>query len=240
MRILSKAFVFILFLSFVSGASLAAPEHAVSGKEDTAKQKTEDSDLVYLPITRATLSQLYWRMGAYEVSNDIDVDNFMMLNKCDLYKKFYRDDFQWHKIRIKAQKSLEKNIKTFPTRLAIIQPIHLNRYNFKEQAFPLTYPIDTRRFEVKADEEWPCEKVAASPYVWKYPHHAIVNFSNPVSVYSIPVVPKIAKEYNKLYSNASIHSARPAISLLNSRSLTRTLCLKRCLERPQSQRYQQL
>lgn len=199
-----RLFTFIALLTLPAGVSAASD---VTKKAQNPKEK---EGVQYSPITRASLSQLYWRMGAYDVKNDIDVDNFLLLNRCDLYKKSYRDDFAWHAIRVKAQESLKKNAEKFTDRLEFMQPIRLGRYNVQEQHFPLVNPIRTSRFEVEAEEEWPCEKVARTQNIWKYPHRAIVSYAAPLKIYSIDVTPEIAKAYNKLYQNIGIYDARPA------------------------------
>ncbi len=193
----------VLTLLFVILVDPATRAYADEDKPITKK-------LEYVEVNRATLAQLYWRMGAYNVSNDIDVDNFLLLNRCDLYEKHYRDDFEWYKVRTQAQKALEKNASKFPTRFKVVQQAWLGRYSIERQIFKLGFALNASRFEVIADEEWPCEDLYRKSHVWKYPHKAIVNFSFPVELDSIYVKPEVAKLYNQLYSNVNIYSNRPA------------------------------
>ena len=185
----------------------------VAENNQQSPQKLTKADRVkYTDITRASLSQMFWAMGAYDTSNDTDVDNFLLLNRCDLYQDFYRDDFKWHKVRVQAKASLEKNVKSFPTRLKMIQPIWLKRYSFQQQAFPLSNPFSTSRFELEAldHEEWDCKKYAPSKFIWKYPSRAEITFSTPIEVEQVDVTPEVAKLYNKLYSDMKLHTNRPA------------------------------
>lgn len=184
----------------------------ITNDQQSAAPLTKADRVKYVDITRATLAQMYWAMGAYDTSNDTDVDNFLLLNRCDLYQDFYRDDFKWHKVRVQAKASLEKNVKNFPTRMKMIQPIWLKRYSFQQEAFPLSNPFSTSRFELEAldHESWECKKFAPSKYVWKYPSRAEITFSTPLEAAQVNVTPEVAKLYNRLYSDMKLHQERPA------------------------------
>lgn len=213
MRFLYTLCAFFLFCLVAVPSALAQEDGAVQVEEGAEVPQAQPShQIFYYPVTRATLSQLYWKMGAYEFTNDTDIDNFMLLNKCDIYTQFYRDDFEWHKVRVKAKASLEKNVESFPTRFKMVQPIYLERYNIAQEQFPLAYPIHTSRFELQALDmkDWDCQNVAPSSRVWKYPSEAIVTFSTPLDIETLSVPSDIAKLYNEMYAHVGFYSNRPA------------------------------
>lgn len=193
--------LFPLMTSFIPGDALAAQARIDQG----GKKK-----LTYKDITRATLSQLYWRMGAFNTSNDIDIDNFMLLNRCDLYKENYRDDFEWYNIRNKAKASMEKNKANFPNRFQMTQQIFFERYNIRKEIFPLTHPLATSRFQIQTEKDWPCRDAVKTPRIWKYPDKANITFSSPLEIRTVRVLPKLAMLYNTYYDKVALHSSRPA------------------------------
>lgn len=167
----------------------------------------------YKPLTRSSMSMLYWRFSDMDISSDYEIDHFIMINKCDLYKESYNDDFAWHEIRQKARASLLKNKDTFNNYIKVTLPIGLGRYNIATNSFPLTEPISTNFFEIQAldEEKWPCRDYANNKAIWKYPHDAILSLPYAVRLYDIAVPANIAEEYNNLHEqNYERSISRPA------------------------------
>lgn len=217
------------FLFVFCSVSAAQAESVSSPPQNSVERKSKEIE--YLDVTRATLSQLYWKMGAYKASNDTDVDNFLLINRCDLYRKLYRDDFAWHEVRVKAQESLAQNAHSFKTRFKVVQPIWLGRYNLRNESFKMGRMINTSRFEVVADGPWDCADIAQNSNIWKYPHRAIVNYSFPVEIRSIYVKPEIAKLYNEYYKEVGLYNNRPAFmevsfKVFDAKPVSKTSLLK--------------
>lgn len=184
-----------------------APER-IPQPETTAKPKEKR----YQALTRATLSQLYWVMGHMDPNRDADIDNFLKINKCDLYKENFNDDFAWHEIRQDARVSLIKHKDSFSKHIQIIQPIYLGRYNVVDQTFPLTRKIITKSFEVKATDEdkWACKSVNDGSHVWRYPHRAIMQLANTLKLTKIEVPIELAGQYNNMHQTTFDENTRPA------------------------------
>lgn len=145
-------------IRFLSLAALILLTPALS----SAQQAIHDDK--YKPVTRENLSQLYWRMGAMDIKNDSDIDNFIMLNRCDIYEESYQDDLAWHEIRKKARVSIAKNQDKFSRYLKVIRPISLGRYNPDTEEFALTRPVATTNFEIRVSNEntWDCNRHATA------------------------------------------------------------------------------
>lgn len=174
--------------------------------------EASNTEIVYFPVNRATLAQLYWRMDQLDLNNDTDIDNFLMLNKCALYEDKFHNEFEWFKIREKARASLAKNKDQFSRHFQIIQPIYLRQYDVQNRVFPLFNKIDTAKFELKADDDkvWDCRETHGSDKVWRYPHETVLNFARPLQIADISVSFERAQTYFNKYSNYQANSPRPA------------------------------
>jgi hypothetical protein len=172
-------------------------------------------DNKYKDLTRENLAKLYWHMNTMDINNDTDIDNFVMINKCDLYQKYYHNDFVWHDIRNKARISIAKNKDSFSPYLRIIRQIYLGRYNPQMESYELQSPIETSNFEIRADDyrDWECKEQITGEEVWRYPHQAILELSTPVKMETVPVPSIVAFQYNTLFADGDQRKAaqyRPA------------------------------
>lgn len=170
----------------------------------------------YSQFTRATLSQLYWRYNHLDINNDQDVDNFMLLNRCDLYKQFYFDDFAWHEMRQKARISIEKNKNKFPRHIEIAVPIRLGRYNVKTQTFPIMDVKETDMIEIRAldTQKFSCDKYVEGSNITNYPHKAILVLNTPLNEKKIQSPFEMAMLYNQNFENYPKNRHRPATMVL--------------------------
>lgn len=101
--------------------------------------------------TPANLSKLYWRLHVFDLGDDTAVDNFMLINECDLYQRYINDDFEWTKLRNAARGMLQKERDEFNDQFIFILPVKLGRYDTEKGGFHLvenTHFDNVRRMEV--------------------------------------------------------------------------------------------
>ena len=192
-HILPAIAIFICCLSLLS---------APTGAKD--RYQPTNLDGKYKPLTRQNLSKIYWRTNKMDINNDADIDNFIMLNRCDLYQQYFHNDFRWHEIRKNARVSIAKHRKKFPRHLRIVRQIYLERYNPDTESFKLQTPIETSNFQIRATDvkTWPCRE--DSPHsidIWRYPHKAILSLSTPLKIEYFKVPSLVAFQYNALFNN---------------------------------------
>ncbi len=53
----------------------------------------------YATPNMQNLSKLYWRLGVFNPDDKKIIDNYLIINECDVYRNFYRDDFEWANVR---------------------------------------------------------------------------------------------------------------------------------------------
>ena len=135
------ATLFLLPLLFSSIAS-------ASKEEETFKA----GDPRYKEVTLKNLSNLYWTMNRLDLKNDNHIDNYLLINECDIYTDYVHNEFQWREIRSTARESLEDRIKTFSPRMKFVQPLKLGDYDAQKEGFDIVRNDrihQIRRFEIK-------------------------------------------------------------------------------------------
>jgi hypothetical protein len=135
----------------------------------------------YLHPSVQNLSKLYWRMGILKTENDTAVDNYLLINECDIYEKFFKDDFEWSRIRDAAAQMLDENKEAFSRHFKIVIPVDLGRYDMERGGFPLdskTEFKDLRRVEVGGadNNDRLCGKDFAIEH---YPRNMVLILSKP-------------------------------------------------------------
>lgn len=142
------------------------------------------------------ISKLYWKKGALSVSKTSHIDNFLRINECDIYEKFYEDEFEWARIRKAARKMIEANKEHFSDKFKIIIPLDLGRYDMKRKGFPLvsnTSFLDLRRVEIGGGQN---EEVCGDPYAIEgYPKSLILILSKPYNLDFIELDEHVAQAF---------------------------------------------
>ncbi len=188
-----KKTVFLLFVLL----SLLLPSRSI-----LFAQESRDESYIggyYEPTTIKKLGMLYWALGLLDIENDSHVDNFLMINECDIFKNYYGRDFEWRNVRESGRDFIENNKADFPLRFSLVIPLWLGEYNFEEQSFDILdkYKINNiRRFEILSEDY--SNSVCDMPYGYNmegYSYGIIVELTRPLFLDSLSVPPEIAKEY---------------------------------------------
>jgi len=143
------------------------------------------------------VSQLYWAISKLDPAKNSDVDNFLMINECDIYKDYFSQEFEWRSIREAGREYVVKNKKNFPLRFEFMQQLKVTDYDFEREGFGVLEEFKifgTRRFEILT-------KDAMQPIcnhkgnIEGYPKGLIIELSRPFSVMFVPVEPEAAEAY---------------------------------------------
>jgi hypothetical protein len=146
------------------------------------------------PTNFQRLSKLYWAMGKFDVLNDEAINNYLLINECELYQKFYYNDFEWTNIVEATKKSISSTLNTFPTKFEILKPIGLDRYDVEKEVFLLKEDEvfeGARKFEVatNSDTSPVCGK---SGVIKDYPRNLIMILNRPINLKEFHVEPELA------------------------------------------------
>lgn len=202
MNLFKPVLTVILFSACLLGASLSlqAQEQSKIESADASQEEGDSKEPVphYEEGTIAGFSKLYWRLGKLDIENDEDIDNFLMINECDLYRDYFHNEFEWHDIRKAGREHIEKQKKNFPLRFSFIQPINLADYNFKKEGFNIAddYKIlGVLRFEMMAADYR--SNICGRNYpIPRYPKGLIIQLSRPFSLDFLPLSEERAEKFN--------------------------------------------
>jgi len=149
--------MFIKISKFILAFSLCL--FVLHGQSPMAQDNNPEATVIEAGVTAEefvegsvqNFSKLYWKLGALSVENEKAVDNFLLINECDLYKSFQFDEFLWYDL-VKATKNMLKTKREdFPNKFRFRFTIDLGRYDTERNGFPLvnnTAILNLRRVEI--------------------------------------------------------------------------------------------
>ncbi|HPF79151.1 MAG TPA: DUF4852 domain-containing protein [Alphaproteobacteria bacterium] len=151
----------------------------------------------YVEPTLQNISKLYWKKGALVESNDTAIDNYMLINECDIYEKFYKDDFEWQRIREAGREMLKENKANFSQKFKMVVPIDLGRYDMMRKGFPLinkTAFKDLRRVEIggNSNRQRVC---GVDNIIENYPRNLILILNKPFSYEFVQLDEHVAQAF---------------------------------------------
>ena len=84
-----------------------------------------------------TFSYLHWSASILDIKDDENIDFFLKITECELYKRFRADEFEWARIRDATRDYIEENKLDFPVRYEIVIPLKMGEYNKEKSYFEL-------------------------------------------------------------------------------------------------------
>lgn len=178
-----RTFLFILLL-FVSVPAVA--------------QNSPFVDQDYAASDMETFSRLYWTMNMLNLKNDTHIDNFMLINECDIYTDYFHNEFEWRGVRESARNYIRENIGNFPVHVEFMQPLKFGEYDFEANAFEIQDKykiIDMRRFEVVVPPRQMKEICYRDRRLDGYPKGLALDFNRPLRLETVPVAPGLADRF---------------------------------------------
>ena len=135
----------------------------------------------YTPTTLVNLSQLYWRLGAFDIGDDKAISGYIRIHECKLYREYGYDEFEWGKIVDAMREHLRENKDHFSLSYQVLLPVELGIYDDEKLGFPLvndTGFINTKRIEVDFEDSKNVN-CANNTLLVNYPLKIMVWFSQP-------------------------------------------------------------
>ncbi len=113
------------------------------------------------------------RFGAIDIRKDDVIDIYGRIVECKIYTKYYKDDFQWERVRKALRETIRQDVKTFPTAYRYDAVLQLERYDFDSNMYRFTdktAQTKTNTFVVETKEEDYCtnEDVENLPVVYRF------------------------------------------------------------------------
>ncbi len=202
-------------------AGTAAPPDL--NEEGSAAKKIKNTDKKPLPnyfarINLQSLTKLAWALGAYDPSDMEAVDHYLMVNECHLYHKFFHNDFEWDKVRRATASYLKKYRQNVPRFYEFVQPVKLQRYDFKLQGFALEdvgnyISVNDFQLAYGTSDTNECGDKFKGVDTPKYPIAGVLKIKSPFSLPFMRVPEEVAQQYISLLSKNNVdvqRAGRPA------------------------------
>lgn len=161
--------------------------------KDLVPSESQEAKGNYTPVTWPVLLHAMIRQNALDIFNDNNIlDEYAMVTECALYKRTFRDDFQWNNARLLMRKAIQENLNKYPLRFVIEKSLQLARYDFDKQIYNFTDKSRIRHvnvFKLFESPEYKCGEVGIKSIPSTY--RAVIN--DPISLSGIPLSPKDAK-----------------------------------------------
>lgn len=194
---------------WLPGGALAAG--AASSEERVPLLSAE-----YVSPTYDNIARVLWALEVKDLFDDKAIDGYLQIAECNLFQKFYSNEFRWKKIRERTRDYLDKYKSKFPRRFEYVQPISLDRYDFALKGFPIMLEQQfvgaTRlQFSANAQGVTKCPDVILRNFSG-YPSGAVLNVKTPFNLTFVRVPEVLAKEYLKMVEGIALkpYEGRPA------------------------------
>lgn len=151
----------------------------------------------YNPSTLENLSKLYWRLGAFDLDDDMAVGNFLKINDCKIFTEYLNDDLEWKEI-VKVMKAhLAQHKDGYPLDFQFLLELNLGRYDPDLGGFPIvnrTAFVDAKRIEVDSIDQ---NREVCYDYgaIKDYPKSLIIILPEPFTLDFIKVDEHVAQAY---------------------------------------------
>lgn len=137
-----------LLPAIVLMAALTLPQHAGAAQSESTQESTDPVQDITLaigslnPITfqRAslqTLSRSYIKLTGVDLSDDHLIDDFALINYCNIYQQYFSDEFSWRQAREAFRRVIQRELESYPENLYLLGSISIGRYDFDKKAFLL-------------------------------------------------------------------------------------------------------
>jgi len=196
------AFIFGLSFSVHAQETPVDPDmyKGIDSQELNKYASESDSEINdgYKIPTFKNLSKLYWALAMFDLGDNTAIDSYLLINECDLYKKYFDSDFEYESLREATKETIVKNMASFPVKFEIMIPVGMGRYDTGTEKFKLdvrSHFIGSKRLEVYVNDEGEriCGKDSAE--LKGYPKNFILSLSRPFTLMEAPVPPELAQLY---------------------------------------------
>ncbi len=173
-----------------------SPDHDDNG-DGIIDEQDEVAFDGYLPLTLPNLAKAYWAVGALDLDNDDAIDNYLLITACDVYAKYFSDDFEWAKIRQATRDYIPHHLAEMPTKFSAMLRIRLGKYDISKKQYEVveeSQQNSVQKIEIVSNSE--TQVCNFSGEIAQYPKNIVVILNRPFSLSYVPVDPGIAELYN--------------------------------------------
>lgn len=176
-------------------SDLATENTKITKKRDTIR---------YVPATRENIVRLLYFFNVVDLNDIESIDAYIRASECNLYTKYYFDEFEWRKIEMATIDYLRKYASSFSNYVEIIQPVDIGRYDFDLNGFTLDNNgelLNMKSLQISDAREMQNECGLSIEKDARFSGTAVVNLRNPINIDFIRVNHQLAKEYLQFFQD---------------------------------------
>lgn len=152
--------------------------------------------VAYLSPNVENLSKAYWATGVFNIADQHSIDSYLLVNECQIFNTYSRDDFEWEKITETTREYLKENAHKFNKRIFFIREIELGKYNFDAEAFRvLNEDLHTPSSRINVDIKNINEICGRRGTLIGYTPSINIDIGIPFEIEYLPVSPEAAKDF---------------------------------------------
>ncbi|MDY0028448.1 MAG: DUF4852 domain-containing protein [Pseudobdellovibrionaceae bacterium] len=158
----------------------------------------------YVPATKENIVRLLYFFNIVELNDLSSIDAYIRSSECNLYAKYYFDEFEWRKIEMATIDYLKKYSSSFSNYVEIIQPVQIGRYDFDLNGFTLENNgelLNMKSIQISDAREMQNECGLNPEKDGRFSGTAVVNLRNPINIDFIRVNHQLAKEYLQFFED---------------------------------------
>lgn len=92
---------------------------------------------VYKRASLQNLSQAFIKLTGVDLNDDVLIDDFAIINHCDIYTRYFKDEFSWRQAREAFRRVIQRELESYPENVYMLGSLTLGRYDFERKAFML-------------------------------------------------------------------------------------------------------
>lgn len=196
--VVSALVLFNTTSGFATSTNTQTPKLDLGALGPSSTDTKKMVETTYTQMTYENLYKLAWSYDAYSTGDEDALNTYLIITECNLYNKFFQNEFEWEKIKIATREYISANKNKVPRYYEYVQPMFLGRYDYSLQGFPILESKDFKgqknlQFANYDAGDTSCGRFSLSNTT--YPSTGVVTISSPLNLPFIRVPLNLAEKY---------------------------------------------
>lgn len=172
-----------------------APEAKTVAVPNSKKNDLSFDETKYIDPSYPNLARLYWALGVLDINNDKQIDHFIAITECEMYKTYFKNDLEWVDLREATRAHLKNNYKNFSTSFKFTIPLYLGTYDSDGEYFNVNQKASAIDAVVKIETIYYSKLTTCdiTGEIQGYPRNLILYLNRPFSLARLPMEKELAR-----------------------------------------------
>lgn len=133
----------LLFFAYTGANSALGSGQASSANSDDADPfqdivlQLRSNVVTFKRASLQSLSQAFIKLTGVDLNDDRMIDDFAIVNYCQIYRRYFKDEFSWRQAREAFRRMIQRELESYPENIYLLGTLILGRYDFERKAFIL-------------------------------------------------------------------------------------------------------